>query len=227
MNENTPHIPFTHRPRAPLQSLIINHSDLYLLSFDRSLREDMCNTCVEYQSEIAQLSQAFDLKLDLAPSRRSTPRLAESNGAKQSPHCINGGWRIRLLNSRLMPFWWLSRSFNTLRCTGGSIESITKQRRWLVFMRHCSMCDDDQCHLKERCDVGKRLWRHVESCADAECRFPHCAGSKCLLAHHEICASATCPVCVPVRDFVAWETFSNSWSNPLPVGQGAPKNSKA
>ena len=84
-------------------------------------------------------------------------------------------------------------------------EQITKQQRWLLFLRHCAKCTapPGECQYKQTCAMAKKLWDHLISCKDEKCQYPRCAPSRELLQHHQRCRSKDCPVCVPVKHFVA------------------------
>jgi E1A/CREB-binding protein len=68
-------------------------------------------------------------------------------------------------------------------------EYIMKQQRWLLFMRHCAKCqqDEEECPFKRSCRVGKGLWEHILGCADSRCQYPRCVSTKDLLKHHQKC----------------------------------------
>ncbi len=68
-------------------------------------------------------------------------------------------------------------------------QSIQKQQRWLLFLRHCAKCraPGDDCQLKSQCKFGKQLWQHILSCQNPACEYPRCTSSKDLLKHHQKC----------------------------------------
>ena len=68
-------------------------------------------------------------------------------------------------------------------------SAVTKQQRWLLFLRHCAKCrqSEQECSLKAQCKFGKQLWHHILHCANVACDFPRCTNSKDLLKHHQKC----------------------------------------
>nr|GEU76674.1 histone acetyltransferase HAC1-like isoform X1 [Tanacetum cinerariifolium] len=79
------------------------------------------------------------------------------------------------------------------------------QQRWLLFMRHARKCvhPDGKCP-ESNCSTAQKLWNHMISCKDVvQCKYPRCRGTKRLLHHHRNCRDQNCPVCVPVKRFVA------------------------
>lgn len=81
---------------------------------------------------------------------------------------------------------------------------ITKQQRWLLFLRHCAKCTlpPGECQYKDTCALAKELWNHLIKCKDENCKYPRCHPSRTLLQHHQRCRSPKCPVCAPVKRFV-------------------------
>lgn len=79
------------------------------------------------------------------------------------------------------------------------------QQRWLLFLRHARKCvhPDGKCP-ESNCSTAQKLWNHMISCKDlVQCKYPRCHGTKHLLHHHKNCRDQNCPVCVPVKRFVA------------------------
>eukprot|EP00798_Chlamydomonas_sp_ICE-L_P008174 gene8174-1430_t len=81
---------------------------------------------------------------------------------------------------------------------------IQKQQRWLLFLRHCAKCrqDENQCQLKAKCKLGKEFWDHIINCSNPVCEHTRCTSSKELLKHHTRCQNADCCICGPVKDYV-------------------------
>lgn len=98
----------------------------------------------------------------------------------------------------------LKNAFAAMDSDPGRNTSVTKQQRWLLFLRHCAKCrqSEEDCSLKTQCKFGKQLWHHILHCANADCEFPRCTNSKDLLKHHQKCQDVTCQICVPVKDYV-------------------------
>ena len=84
-------------------------------------------------------------------------------------------------------------------------NQILKQQRWLLFLRHCAKCTagPNQCQYKSTCALAKELWRHLIDCKDDKCKYPRCGPSRILLQHHQKCRDKTCPVCMPVKQYVS------------------------
>ncbi|KAL4513564.1 hypothetical protein Ndes2526B_g07614 [Nannochloris sp. 'desiccata'] len=84
-------------------------------------------------------------------------------------------------------------------------QQILKQQRWLLFLRHCARCtlDDTECPYGGNCGVAKQLWQHLIHCKSETCTYPRCSPSRALLRHHQRCKSPQCPVCAPVKQYVA------------------------
>lgn len=68
-------------------------------------------------------------------------------------------------------------------------QYIQKQQRWLLFLRHCAKCQQDEaeCQFARSCRVGKELWTHILQCNNPQCGYPRCTSSKDLLKHHQKC----------------------------------------
>lgn len=68
-------------------------------------------------------------------------------------------------------------------------QYIQKQQRWLLFLRHCAKCQQDEaeCQFSRSCRVGKELWTHILQCNNPQCAYPRCTSSKDLLKHHQKC----------------------------------------
>ena len=98
----------------------------------------------------------------------------------------------------------LQNAFAQMDNEQGRNTSVTKQQRWLLFLRHCAKCrqSEEDCSLKTQCKFGKQLWHHILHCANGDCEFPRCTNSKDLLKHHQKCQDVTCQICVPVKDYV-------------------------
>jgi E1A/CREB-binding protein len=56
-----------------------------------------------------------------------------------------------------------------------------QQQQRLLYLRHASKC----IHVDGRCPQGypncigmKELWKHIASCREQRCKFPHCVSSR-------------------------------------------------
>ncbi|KAG9141278.1 hypothetical protein Leryth_001754 [Lithospermum erythrorhizon] len=78
------------------------------------------------------------------------------------------------------------------------------QQRWLLFLRHARRCPAPEGKCPEpHCIIVQKLLRHIEDCNVFECSYPRCHVSKVLINHHRNCKCTNCPVCLPVKNFVA------------------------
>ena len=173
----------------------------------------MCNSegpdLLSLMSQLSQLNQSFS-QVDLTP-QQSRPFASLSNEEVPTKASCAVGCGVYLLDDCLHPRPLHSRSFGFHAPTdsfcalgGATIERLTRKQRWLVFMRHCAQCEGE-CHIRDQCDFGKRLRQHCNTCVNSECSFPHCVGSRRLIAHHQTCTDSRCLVCVPVREYFAWD----------------------
>ena len=91
------------------------------------------------------------------------------------------------------------------------VRQVSRQQRWLVFMRNCAICQERRavpapqfrCGLApEHCEFGQRLWTHmIAGCDDPRCGFPRCVDTRGLLKHFHSCDDVCCAVCAPVRSW--------------------------
>lgn len=83
-------------------------------------------------------------------------------------------------------------------------QQIFRHQRMLLFLRHCAKCSDPvACRYGWRCESGKELWKHIFSCGNPRCTFPNCVQARELLRHYQKCHDSGCPICGPVRGFLA------------------------
>jgi len=78
-----------------------------------------------------------------------------------------------------------------------------KQQR-LLLLHHASKCphEDGTCPVTNHCSDMKRLWSHMASCTDTNCRVSHCFSSRSILSHYRKCKDPQCKACGPVRETV-------------------------
>merc|ERR1740124_930356 len=111
-------------------------------------------------------------------SRMHDPRSSSSgnNGSSSLPQRNDPEWKIRIRH---------------------------KQQR-LLLLHHSAKCphENGTCTVTPHCADMKRLWRHMESCKDNNCRVPHCFSSRAILSHYRKCKESNCPACGPVRETV-------------------------
>lgn len=72
------------------------------------------------------------------------------------------------------------------------------QRRWIIFLHHCSSCDRESCTYGEKCSKGRCLWNHITECQVSDCSYPLCLRCRRLLKHFKNC-TGDCEVCGPVK----------------------------
>ncbi|XP_024973121.1 histone acetyltransferase HAC1-like isoform X2 [Cynara cardunculus var. scolymus] len=89
------------------------------------------------------------------------------------------------------------------------------QQRWLLFLRHARKCVHPPGKCPEpNCITAQKLWNHITSCKDVvQCPYPRCRGTKHLLLHHKTCRDSSCPVCVPVKQFMQLKGGPRTHSN--------------
>ncbi|CAA3010528.1 histone acetyltransferase HAC1-like isoform X1 [Olea europaea subsp. europaea] len=77
------------------------------------------------------------------------------------------------------------------------------QQRWLLFLRHARRCPAPEGKCQDpNCLTAQNLLKHMEKCNAFQCAYPRCRATKVLINHHRRCKDASCPVCVPVKNFV-------------------------
>lgn len=82
-------------------------------------------------------------------------------------------------------------------------KQFKNQQRWLLFLMHARRCHFPEGKCPEsNCLTVQKLWKHIGSCNVSQCAIPRCRATKGLIFHHKRCRDATCPVCIPVRNFV-------------------------
>lgn len=79
---------------------------------------------------------------------------------------------------------------------------ILQQQQRLLLLRHASKCKAGPSCTTKFCDQMIKLWKHMKSCSDRNCKTSHCLSSRCVLNHYRICKSngrtMSCEVCGPV-----------------------------
>ncbi|KAK8964693.1 Histone acetyltransferase HAC1 [Platanthera guangdongensis] len=99
-----------------------------------------------------------------------------------------------------------------------------KQMRWLLLLLHSRKCPSSKGQCREiNCSTVQQLWMHIDTCNSKECMFPRCSQSRKLFNHHMICKETDCPVCIPVKEFIAsvktrHRTISSSWKDIKSLG---------
>ncbi|XP_022847823.1 histone acetyltransferase HAC1-like isoform X2 [Olea europaea var. sylvestris] len=82
-------------------------------------------------------------------------------------------------------------------------QQFKNQQRWLLYLRHARTCHAPKGNCQDpNCITARKLLNHIERCNILECLYPRCCGTKDLINHHRICREASCPVCIPVKNFL-------------------------
>ncbi|KAL6561465.1 hypothetical protein OROMI_017066 [Orobanche minor] len=77
------------------------------------------------------------------------------------------------------------------------------QQRWLLFLRHARRCPAPEGKCQEsNCLTVQELLKHMEHCNVFQCPYPRCGATRVVLNHHRGCRDRSCPVCVPVKNYV-------------------------
>ncbi|KMS97152.1 hypothetical protein BVRB_7g178170 isoform A [Beta vulgaris subsp. vulgaris] len=90
-------------------------------------------------------------------------------------------------------------------CSSGNFRErqFKNQQRWLLFLRHARWCRAPAGKCPERtCPDAQKLLKHIDGCSTSSCTYRGCSATKTLLVHHKHCRDPTCPVCIPVRNFI-------------------------
>jgi hypothetical protein len=83
-------------------------------------------------------------------------------------------------------------------------QQIQRHQQVLIYLRHCAKCTDPtRCVYSSICQSGKQLWNHIFQCSNPRCTYLNCVFSRELLRHYQKCVNTKCPICGPVRSFVA------------------------
>jgi hypothetical protein len=89
-------------------------------------------------------------------------------------------------------------------------QQIARHQQILLFLRHCAKCTDpSRCQHSARCQSGKQLWSHIFQCSNQHCTYRNCVYSRELLRHYQKCVDKACPICGPVRLYVANDSGSS------------------
>ncbi|KAL8511296.1 hypothetical protein ACS0TY_017921 [Phlomoides rotata] len=77
------------------------------------------------------------------------------------------------------------------------------QQRWLLFLRHARSCSAPEGTCPESyCSTAQKLVKHIEHCIVFQCPYFRCRETRVLIIHHRKCRDASCPVCIPVKNYI-------------------------
>ncbi|EPS66649.1 hypothetical protein M569_08126, partial [Genlisea aurea] len=95
----------------------------------------------------------------------------------------------------------------------GLEQQYRDQVKWLLFLRHARHCPAPKvkCHGKH-CLSFKKLLKHVQQCNALKCDLTHCYRTKHLINHNKQCREPSCPVCIPVKNFLQARLAASSCS---------------
>ncbi|KAG1361840.1 histone acetyltransferase HAC1 [Cocos nucifera] len=83
-------------------------------------------------------------------------------------------------------------------------QNYYNQRRWILLLLHARRCSAPKGACQEvNCIIVQNLWIHMRTCNSENCNYSRCCKSRKLYQHYRVCHAADCPVCIPVRDFIA------------------------
>ncbi|KAK8630096.1 hypothetical protein V6N13_078907 [Hibiscus sabdariffa] len=85
---------------------------------------------------------------------------------------------------------------------GSHDQQFRNQVKWLLFLRHARSCKASEGECNAYCFTARKLLSHMDKCESSKCSDPRCRPSKILIHHYKTCANSTCPVCVPVKNYL-------------------------
>ncbi|KAL4310124.1 hypothetical protein GQ457_01G047950 [Hibiscus cannabinus] len=85
---------------------------------------------------------------------------------------------------------------------GSHDQQFRNQVKWLLFLRHARSCKASEGECNAYCFTARKLLSHMDKCESSKCCDPRCRPSKILIHHYKTCANSTCPVCVPVKNYL-------------------------
>jgi TAZ zinc finger len=100
--------------------------------------------------------------------------------------CHRDERRIQLERQRLVLL------YHATSCQHGEVNDITDA--------DAPGCTSYKCPATPHCATMKRVWKHVQTCQDRNCRAPHCLSTRRALDHFRQCRDDVyCVTCAPVR----------------------------
>ncbi|KAE8689516.1 Histone acetyltransferase HAC12 [Hibiscus syriacus] len=85
---------------------------------------------------------------------------------------------------------------------GSHDQQFGNQVKWLLFLRHARSCKASEGRCNAYCFTARKLLSHMDKCESSKCSHPRCHPSKILIRHYKTCVNSTCPVCVPVKNYL-------------------------
>ncbi|KAE8655510.1 Histone acetyltransferase HAC12 [Hibiscus syriacus] len=85
---------------------------------------------------------------------------------------------------------------------GSHDRQFRNQVKWLLFLRHARSCKASEGRCNAYCFTARTLLSHMDKCESSKCSHPRCHPSKILIRHYKTCANSTCPVCIPVKNYL-------------------------
>ncbi|KAL4273799.1 hypothetical protein GQ457_13G018610 [Hibiscus cannabinus] len=95
-----------------------------------------------------------------------------------------------------------SRGTITRSGNGSHDRQFRNQVRWLLFLCHARGCKAPEGKCYGHCYTVRKLLSHMDICESSKCSYPRCHHSKILIRHRKTCENPSCPVCVPVTNYV-------------------------
>ncbi|CAK9135556.1 unnamed protein product [Ilex paraguariensis] len=101
----------------------------------------------------------------------------------------------------------MSRSSNLNRD-----RNFKNQQRWLLFLMHARKCSspEGKC-IDVNCIIAQKLLKHLKQCNVAQCSYPRCPQTQILMNHHRCCRDLSCPVCLPVNNYIQAHLKARTW----------------
>jgi len=145
------------------------------------------------------------LAMEIAKKRQQAKEVSPGSsggdsGGGQGSSCSNGQSSRRSLVKKNDGVTSSSRRGGR----SNSNDAVRHKQQRLLLLHHSSNCmnEDGKCTVTPYCGEMKKLWKHMASCTDNECRVPHCISSRYILRHHRKCKDPRCLPCGPVRETI-------------------------
>ncbi|KAG4196622.1 hypothetical protein ERO13_A06G182500v2 [Gossypium hirsutum] len=129
--------------------------------------------------------------------RTSGPDKAQCNNIS-----ANGSTISPMVDARSSSEPFNSRGAISKSENGSHDRQYRNQVKWLLFLRHARSCKASEGKCDGYCFTVRKLLSHMNKCESSQCSYPRCRPSKILIRHYKTCTNPTCPVCVPVKNFI-------------------------